>query len=164
MTTAAPVNTKTAPHRELEFGSIADIAEELGRIEAAHAAGTLSHTGNWTAGQIMDHCAKLFVAALDGGEKAFPAPMIWLIRAAFFKSAMGPKPMPRGFKAPKSFQPAPEVDFSTGLQHLRSRVNRVLHGEKMTHPSAIFGKMTHDQWEMIQRKHCAMHLGFLKYD
>lgn len=161
MTTAGIVNTKAAPHRTLHFQSIDDIATELDRIELAHRAGTLTHTGNWTPGQIMDHLATFFVIALDGGDKMLPAPVRWLIRAAFIKSMMGPKPMPKGFKAPKSFQPPSVVDVEAGLTVLRKQVSRVQSGEKMTNPSPAFGNLTHDQWVTLQCKHCAMHLGFL---
>ncbi|MFI4892885.1 MAG: DUF1569 domain-containing protein, partial [Phycisphaerales bacterium JB058] len=60
------VNTKTAPRRELSFGSLDELGAELDRLEAAGAAGNLGHTGNWTPGEILDHLANFWTCSLDG--------------------------------------------------------------------------------------------------
>ena len=56
--TATPINTSTAPRRELSFHCTGCLKEDLAKIEAADRAGTLRVTGNWTAGENLDHVAK----------------------------------------------------------------------------------------------------------
>jgi hypothetical protein len=64
-----PVNTKTVARRHLFFKCLGCLRGELARIEAAHRAGTLTTTGNWTAGQNLDHCAVPLEEGLDGSTK-----------------------------------------------------------------------------------------------
>ena len=51
--------------------------------------------------------------------------------------------------------------FEEGYAALRSCVDRVLAGDRMTHPSPIFEKLTHDEWVTLQLGHCSMHLSFI---
>jgi hypothetical protein len=160
------VDTKTAPHRALRFASMADVLDEAERIEAALRDGTATHTGNWSIGEIGDHCAKFIAAACDGFGARAPAIVRLVLRAMYYKKAMGPDPMPTGFKLPKqaaSLRPDDGITDAEGLDHLRKELKRVLAGKEMTHPSPIFGPLSHDQWVTIQTKHCAMHMGFITY-
>ena len=160
------VNTKAAPRRTLSFKSWQDVLAELDRIEQAHNAGTLTHTGNWSPGQNMDHAARLIRCAFDGFDGQAPAPVRFFVRLFFKSSALGPKPMPAGFKLPKaasSMLPADNVSTPEGLTLLRDQLHRLTAGEKMTQPSPVFGRLTHDEWTTIQLKHLALHLSFLSY-
>ena len=159
-----PVDTKAAPHRTLAFDSFDDIIADLNHIEAGITNGTAIHSGNWTIGQITDHCARFLAAACDGFDKLAPAPVRWIARAVFYKKAVGPDPMPRGFKLPKSaiaLHPEPRISDAEGIDRLRKELKRVLAGKPMNQPSALFGKLSHQEWDIIQRKHCAMHMGFI---
>ncbi len=60
------VNTKTAERRDVSFRTLEDLVADLDRVEAAHRAGTLTHTGNWTPGQVIQHCAIFMRCAMDG--------------------------------------------------------------------------------------------------
>ncbi len=73
----SPVRTRKSSRRALRFHCLNCIAAELGRIEAAHAAHTLTTTGNWTPGENTDHCTKLVEFALDGLPSSAP----WFVRA-----------------------------------------------------------------------------------
>lgn len=160
------VNTKTAPRRTLAFTTFEDILAEIDRIQSALDSGTAAHTGNWTVGEICDHCAKFIGFACDGFGSLAPAPLRFVFRLLFYKKAMGPDPMPSGFKLPKqasALLPEPSIPDQEGLDNLRKEVKRVIAGKEMTHPSPVFGKMTHEKWVLIQTKHCAMHMGFIAY-
>ena len=160
------VNTKAAPRRTLAFTSFDDILAEVDRIGNALDAGTTTTTGNWSIGEIGDHCATLIAGACDGFETRAPAPLRWIARAFFFKEAIGPDPMPPGFKLPKSAAeifPEPGIPDAQGLANLRKELKRVIAGKQMTHPSPLFGRITHDHWTTIHTKHCAMHLSFIAY-
>ncbi|MEL6328283.1 MAG: DUF1569 domain-containing protein [Planctomycetota bacterium] len=169
MSTAAAsptvVDTKTAAHRELKFASMDEVKAELDRIEAAVDAGTAGTTGNWTAGQNFDHCARFMRACLDGFDGNAP----WIVRkiAQMFlkKGALDPaKKLPAGFKLPKaasSMLPEEGIDDGEGLRRLREQIARLDAGEKMTHPSPLLGPLTHEEWLVLHRKHFALHLGFI---
>lgn len=155
------VDTKTAPRRTLKLRSWDDLDAELDRIEAAARNGTAGHTGNWTPGEIADHCATFLRSAIDGFETRPPGIVSAIGRLLFLRKATGPDPMPSGFSTVRSLAPTPEVSDLDGIEELRRQVARVRGGERMTHPSPLLGRLSHEQWETIQLKHCAMHLGFV---
>ena len=49
--------TKVKERRKLQFGTIDDCLQELGRLEQAERQGNLKTLGNWTAGQNLSHVA-----------------------------------------------------------------------------------------------------------
>jgi hypothetical protein len=165
-TAARPVRTRGASRRALHFHCLNCVAAELDRIEAAHAAGTLTTTGNWTPGENIDHCAKLFEFALDG----FPSRAPWFVRAVasmfLRKRATSGRTAPAGFKLPKDASymlPAPGIALETSMVRMRRCLARIAAGERMTRPNPIFGPMMHEEWVRMQCGHCQLHLGFLHY-
>ncbi len=165
--TASPpamVNTKTAERRELRYQSLDDLLRDLDAIESSHSAGTLRTTGNWTTGQIAQHCAILMRCAIDG----FPTTAPWLVRvivtALFKKKALSGAPAPPGFKIPKQagfLTPDDDVTFEQGVGELREVVGRIKAGERFTHPSPVFGRLSHEEWTTLQLGHTAMHMSFV---
>ncbi len=161
------INTKKADRRELKFGSLADLSAELDRIQHAHDAGTLSTTGNWSPGQNLQHCARLWRFAIDGfpPEANPPAPVRWVATLLFKKRAVSGAVPPAGLRLPEKTPFLPdrgEVPFEQGMREFRDQIARTLHGEQFTAVSPIFGAMTHDQWLNLQMGHCQLHLGFLQ--
>ncbi len=162
------INTRKADRRELKFGSLADLSAELDRLQQAHDAGTLTTTGNWSPGQNLQHCAKVWGCGIDGFPSEMKPPVVlkWIASALFKKRAMSGKTAPAGFRLPKqaaAFLPDDHgVSFEQGMREFRTQIARVERGEKFTAVSPIFGAMTHDQWLNLQMGHCQLHLGFLK--
>ena len=159
------VNTKAAPRRTLKFDSFDDILTEVKRIEAALDAGTATTTGNWSVGENCEHCARFIRFACDGFEAKAPWIVRFIARTLMFKKAMSDEPIPPGFKLPRkaeSMLPETGISDADGLGELRKQLKRVLAGKDMTHDSPLLGPLTHDQWLIIQRKHCALHLGFIQ--
>ena len=162
-----PINTRSAPRRELSFHCTGCLKEELARIEDAHRKGTLTHTGNWTAGENLDHVAKAWEFAIDGFQSEVKVP--WFIRliASTMKGRMtSGKTLPAGFKMGKggeSFLPTPGTTVEAGLGRLRAVVDRLDAGTKCTKPSPAFGALTHDQWMRLNLGHAQLHLGFVSY-
>ncbi len=162
------VNTKHAARRALRLGSLEDVSAELDRIQAAHdavdGAGTLRTTGNWTAGQIFEHLAIFMACALDGFPSGPPAPVRWLVILLLKKKALAGGSPPAGFKIPNSaafLRPGDETTFEQGMARLRGEIERVGAGERFTHVSPIFGRLTHEQWVVLQSGHASLHLGFI---
>ncbi len=163
--TPAPVNTKKAARRSLSFHCTKCVREELARLQAAHAAGTLSHTGNWTEGEILEHVAKMWMMAFDGFPESARPPLIIKLIARLMKGKFtSGKTLPPGFKLPKQARfmlPAPGTSFEVGMQKMIRVLDRIDAGERMTIPSPAFGRLTHDEWMRLHLSHAQLHFGFL---
>ena len=161
------IDTRKAARRELSFHCTGCLKEELARIEAAHRAGTLSHTGNWTEGQIFDHLAASIEYSLDGFPPEMKVPFHMRIMARLFKGMVtSGKTLSPGFTPPKgseAFLPRAGVSFDDGLRRFRKVIDRLDGGAKCTQPSPAFGKMTHDEWMRLHLGHAQLHLGFIAY-
>lgn len=162
-----PVNTRSAPRRAVEYRCLGCLKKDLDAVEAAHASGTLRATGNWSPGQVLEHCAIFFRCALDGfPDTGRPVPwwMRWLATTFFKNKALAGSPPPPGMKIPSAaayLSPRDTVDFSDGLAQVRRVVERLESGERMTHSSPLFGSLTHDEWMTLQLGHSRLHMSFL---
>ena len=167
MTQSTIVNTKTAPRRELSFHCTGCLKEELARVEAAHAAGTLTHTGNWTAGENLDHIALVWEFAFDGPPAGARVPFLIRLAGPLMKRWFTTgKTLPAGFKIPQSaayMEPRQGVAFDVALARLRRVLDRLDRGERMEQRSPAFGAMSHDEWLRLHLGHAQLHLGFLRY-
>jgi hypothetical protein len=162
---ATAVDTKTAPRRTLHFADFRAVAAELDHLEAAMDAGTLTTSGNWTAGQNFEHLSKFLRFAYDGFPTKAPPPVRWIAGMMLKRKATRTEePIPSGFRLPRqasALLPSDDIDDREGLALLRTQVARVLGDERMTQPSPLLGSLTHDEWLTLQRKHMALHLSFL---
>lgn len=160
------VDTKTVQRREVSYKCFGCIQGDLDAIQRAQDAGTLRATGNWTPGQVLWHCGKFMECAIDGFPSSAPAPVRWLAGLMFKKKAVREgEPFPAGFKLPRQASfliPAEGTTFEEGMRYLREQVARVQGGERFTAMSPLLGKLTHEEWEVLQRKHCMLHLSFLQ--
>lgn len=161
------VDTRKAERRPLGFSSLADLEADLDFLERAHAEGRLRHSGNWTPGQVFQHCAIFMRCALDGFADRPPLLVCLIARLLFKRRAISGAPAIAGFRLPKKASfllPDDDVSTARGLDDLRGVIGRVNAGERFTVPSPIFGRLTHEQWLRLQLGHCALHLGFLHRD
>lgn len=160
-----PVDTAKAPRRELAFRCLGCLRTDLDAIQRAHESGMLSTTGNWNAGQVLDHCAILFECGLDGAKA--PTPLMGRLFGKLVKrSLLKPATMKPGFKLPKdaaALLPRTDVTFDQGMARLRQALERLDAGERMTHPSSFLGPLTHDEWVRLNLNHTQLHLGFLAF-
>lgn len=160
------VDTRKAPRRDLAFKCLGCLAKDLDAIDAAHARGTLGTTGNWGAGEILDHCAILLESGLDGPKVMAP----WFARVAgrFMKrSILKPRTMPAGFELPadaRALLPRPGVSFADGMARMRAALARIERGERMTHTSGFLGPLTHEEWVRLNLNHTQLHLGFISIE
>ena len=153
-----------------DYNSIEDLNAELDRIEASHNAGTLKVTGNWSAGQILDHCSRPMKMAFDGffdeqGNQVRMPFFIRLLGKLVLKPMLGRSHMKPGIKLPaaaSSMLPQDNCSIEEGLSALRSQLTRINNGEKMTQTSPLLGKMRHEQWVLMHLDHCRMHFGFIQ--
>lgn len=159
------VNTRGVARRSVKLDSLEELWAELGRLEAAHGAGTLAHTGNWTPGQVLQHLAIYTRCSLDGFPPGRPAaPVRWAATVLLKRRAVAGRQPPPGIKLPVSFAylaPEPDVTFAEGLGQLRGTIRRVRDGERFSQASPLFGPLTHEQWTRLHLGHCELHLSFL---
>lgn len=162
----AKINTKQSARRTLAFKNLTELSAELDRIEAAHRAGTLRTTGNWSPGQILEHCSNLMRCAIDGFPgKGPPAILRWIVILLFKKKAVSGEPPPPGIQLGKSASfllPTDDVPFDRGMSEIREQIARITRGDRFKHRSPVFGELTHEQWTMLQLGHCSLHLGFME--
>lgn len=148
--------------RKLRFESIREIEDEIDRIVAAEAAGTLRTTGNWTAGQTFGHLA----AWIDYAYEGFPFNMPWIARfiiRRFLKKILDSEMRP-GFRIAKNDDGTYGVErLSTneGVRRYRRALQRLKSDEPAPHPSPAFGKLTDEQRRKLNLRHAELHLSFL---
>ena len=162
------VDTKSVQGRRIvKFNCINCLKADLDRIQSAHDAGTLKTIGNWTAGQILQHDAKLITFAMDG----FPSKAPWFVKLFFQlfvkRRALKDIPMDPGYTLPKQaafMLPDDDVSFEQGMADMRAVVARIDAGDQMHKPSPIFGTITHPQWMGMMLRHTAIHHSFITID
>ncbi len=154
---------KSTDRRPIKYQSLADLRQDLNALEAAHQAGRLRQTGNWTPGQIFTHLAAFINFAYDGYPKALQPP--WIIRMFLRLKTKGyiNDRMPAGVRIPgipTGTVGADDVPFEEGLTRLRAAIDR-LDGTPPTIESPAFGPMTHEESKKINLRHAELHLSFL---
>ena len=163
----ANVNTKAAPVRALKFENLDALASDVEAIRASHEAGTLTHTGNWTAGQCFWHLATFMRMSMDGfPDQKAPLILRLLGRFVFKGMALSGKPAKPGIKLPAEVAWLDPVasgvkEFDEGYEPLKAVIDRYKAGEHFTKDSPIFGPLTHEQWCVLHCGHGAMHMSFL---
>ena len=161
------VNTKTAPRRELSFHCTGCLKSELDLIEAAEREGRLTHTGNWSPGENLDHVARVWEYALDGFPPEARTNFFVRIIARLMKGSMtSGKTLPAGFNyrsAASYMAPRPGCTVGEGLMRLRRVLDRLDRGEQMRVVSPAFGALSHDEWMRLHLGHAQLHLGFIAY-
>lgn len=160
---AATVNTKTAEHRALRFQSIDELRAELQRIAAADRRGTLRCTGNWTAGQTFNHLATWINFGYDGFPGSLRPSAIVKFVLRFMKGRFLNGGLPKGVRIgriPGGTLGTELMTTEQGLVKLETALKRAAAGAP-THPSPVFGMMSHDEFIRGTLRHAELHLGFL---
>lgn len=158
-----PVDTGTAEHRKLRFQSSAQMWAEIDRIVAAARAGRLRRTGNWEAGQILNHLAAWASFPYDGYPAKLNPP--WFVRLLMKgkKKKYLYDGLPAGVRIPgvEGGTAATEpTSLDEGLARMRKAWDR-LDRSPPTSPNPLFGPMSHDEWKAVHLRHAELHLGFL---
>jgi hypothetical protein len=153
---------KVQGRRELSFASLDDIVADVDRLCAAEAAGKLKRLGNWSLGQACGHIAEWMNYPYDGYPKDINPPWIvkWIVgfkRKAILSGKMSP-----GVKIPgiqggtKGIDPLSTVE---GTGRLRRAIER-MKNTAPTMPNPLFGPLTHQEWQSMNRGHAQLHLSF----
>ncbi|MEM7625694.1 MAG: DUF1569 domain-containing protein [Planctomycetota bacterium] len=157
------VNVKTADRRKLHFDTLDEIVADA---EAVTDGGETDPTvtGNWTAAQIIYHVAFTIGMANRGIDLQIPLPMrlfgktlkLFGMHTKTFNPGIKPPP-----KVAAAFAPPEGTTLDAAMQKLRDEVAYAKeHG--MTHPSPLFGRLTHDEWIQVNCRHAELHFGFIR--
>lgn len=149
--------------RDVKLHCFNCLRSELDKFEQAGGNG-LTTTGDWTAGQIVQHVCETMKRSLDGFE--FKAPWyVRLMRPILRMKFMGKsKAIPAGIKLrgdSAAMIPPKSVAFADAMADLRSTIERA-EKKKMTQPSPVFGKMTHEDWVNLHLRHAELHFSFIQ--
>ncbi len=117
-----PVDTgKVQNRRKVEYASLQDVLVDAERM----ASGNAKPLGNWSAGQIFAHLAKIMNNSIDGSDLKVPWYFQMLGRLLRKKMLRGP--MSPGIKLPdwaaRSLVPGP-TSTEEGLDALRNAIAR----------------------------------------
>jgi hypothetical protein len=159
---AGGVDTRKSERRDLSLPTLDDLLEEIDEIVRASDRGEIRVTGNWSAGQILDHLGRSIECSLDGFGFKPTLPMRLL--APLARRWILTHRFPSGLKLParaRTLLPTRPATVPAGAACLRHALSRLKHGEQMTRPSPFVGRLTHEQWLHIHLAHAEHHLGFI---
>ncbi len=155
------VDTRKAERRTLQFANLQEALQDARRVAAADAQGRLRRTGNWTAGQALNHLASWINFGYDG----YPATPPWFIRllGPLMRSRVLKGPVMLGMRMPgvnEGTFATEDMPTEKALAKYEQAVQRLTTAPPST-PNPVFGRMTHQQWMDLHTRHAECHLGFL---
>ena len=145
--------------RELEFATLAEAAAEVDRLASVET----TTTGNFSHGQIVRHLA-ITLDIVSGHTPPPKIPFVYRTLGPLIKRFVLKKPIQPGNKLPSdaqsAFWPAGDVSVVEANKHFHEALARYEATQQLP-PHLIFGKMTKEEQDILQRGHIAMHLGFV---
>jgi hypothetical protein len=151
--------SKVTDRRQLRFSSMRDIFDDVEYLASGDPPRT---TGNWSCGQIVQHVAMLINFSIDG----FPAPRLALplrILGRLMRKRALADPMRAGIRFPRKWTflaPDGAILWEDAVEYMNETMARLDTG-RMTAPSPILGKLSHEQWEQLHCRHAEMHFSFM---
>ncbi len=105
---------------------------------------------------------KLIAYSVEG----FPgkAPLPYRLLGRLIRNRALRNPLSPGFSFPSSLSflgPDPDVGWEEAVDAARAMIERA-ERMRMTHPSPVLGRLTHEQWEQLHCRHAEMHFSFLQ--
>ena len=154
-----PVNPKTVKgRRDLSFQTFHDVVADVEQLVAARNCRML---GNWSLPVLINHLTMTMNSSIDGFALKAPF-LIRFIGPLIKRSVVYGKKLSPGIKLPAN---AVQAAFPCGnsaheaLADLKASFSRAL-TERMEADHPAFGKMTHEEWLLMQLRHAEMHLSF----
>ena len=131
----------------------------LARLEAL-GADSARQWGKMTAAQMLAHCSIAVEAA--NGDRPMKQILLGKILTPFVRSGfVGPKPYSRNAPTGATLVVADPRDFATEKGRLLAALRRLREGgpdAAARHPHGFIGRMTGEEWGLVQWKHLDHHL------
>jgi hypothetical protein len=152
---------KVPEYRRLQFKNVDECMAEIDRIVTAENSGKLRRTGNWSAGQILNHIASWINYSYEG----FPMKVPWFIRMIIKREVPTyiRDGMPRGVHIPRTpggTHATEDMPLDQAADKLRKALKR-LKTEPARFDSPGFGKVTEEQRVAMTLRHAELHMGYL---
>ena len=156
------INTNKAPRRKVRFETIDHAIAEARRIATMVNSGTAQYSGNWNAGQILNHVA----AWAEYAYVANPMKAPWFIKLLVrpFKRKFLNSGLPAGRiipNIPGGTLATEKVPTDAALARFETSFAR-LKTDPPTQPSPVFGMMTHEEAIKLNLRHAELHMSFVK--
>ena len=148
---------KVKGRRKLNFTSYDELLDCARRLSQSPTR----QLGNWSLGQICEHLAAAMDMAIDGA--AFKPSLLARWFGPLLKKRFLTRGMPSGFQLPSSavkLLPS-NSESAAGLLALERAIAR-LNQEPTRTRHAVFGHLTHEEWDQLQLRHAEMHLSFIE--
>jgi hypothetical protein len=145
--------------RELHFSSMQDIQADIEYLDSGDPPRT---SGNWTAGQIVQHVTTLIQLSIDGFPEARLALPLRIL-GRLMRGRILDNPLRSGLTFPKKFDflaPTPGISWEEAVAYFSETMAR-LAAEKMTAVSPVTGRLSHEQWVQFHCRHAEMHFSFM---
>ena len=159
-----PKSTTGVLRRSLRLSTLDEILQDAEAI----TAGPHHTTADWTAAQNIWHVTFLIDGAVNGIPIRMPFFVPWVMRLVMKRRALA-RGFPTGLQPPavlrkrvKPIMPPADVTLEDALAYLRSSVAAASKPGAMTHPSPVFGPMTHAQWLQFHCRHAELHFSFIQ--
>ena len=131
----------------------------LARLEAL-GPDSARQWGKMTAAQMLAHCSIAVEAA--NGDRPMKQILLGKILTPFVRSGfVGPKPYSRNAPTGAALVVADPRDFATERGRLLAALRRLREGgpdAAARHPHGFIGRMTGEEWGLVQWKHLDHHL------
>ena len=143
--------------RDLVFPQLSDASSDVRQLRSVG----YELVGNWSLAQILEHLSKSLEMAIVRPDFK----MNFLIRP-IFKMMLLPmmrrgKPMGMTVKVPPTLAPSDNLDEAAAAEKFHAMIANLSDPNTEFQPfNPLMGKLTRDQWLVMQRWHCAHHLSY----
>lgn len=144
----------TPGRRSLRFDSLDEVMPDVERLLEGHTT-----AGTWSLAQICCHLALVLrrIVDLPASTPFEPPPGFG---EDLKRQVMESGRIPEGLPAPPAIQPAEALDPHEEADHLRQALAYFRAAPGPLAPHRFFGPLSREEWDCIQRIHCAHHLSF----
>jgi hypothetical protein len=144
---------------------MAEVRREIEQLERARQQGSLERWGNWSLDQCCQHLGRWIEFSFDGFPFRYPlryrllgrivrlVSWRWLLRMALRPGFVNPP-------SARAVEPEATIAAGHGAAYLLKQISRIEGGERMTQPSPVEGRITHEQWCYFHLRHAELHLSF----
>jgi hypothetical protein len=144
----------TPGRRTLRYRSLDDVMPDVERLLAGHKT-----VGNWSLAQICRHLATVTRRVVDLPASTPQDPSLWVgpeQKRQVLESGLIPEDMP----APPQLVPAETVGEREEAEGLRQAIAHYKASPGPVIAHRVFGPLTKEEWDQLQRIHLAHHLSF----
>ena len=140
--------------RTLRYESLDEVMPDVERLLEGHET-----VGQWSLAEICAHLAATIRRAVDTPASTSHDPSLLFgpeQRAAVFATGQLPEELPR----PAALVAPETIGEREAAERLREAIGDYAASPGPVAPHRYFGPMTKDEWDRLQRIHCAHHLSF----